>query len=153
MNYPFKKVIIDINNYFYLRKTIKKNMNSIEWDKFRLRVDWLGRIYTVINLPPEVIHSPDLPEQIRPAYIIEQSRPLNEYLTKLNLQEIIIPEINPIPNSISWLILYKPYLQVLSWKWIFLRLIMILIITWLQYKFEFISWTFDLISKLYSFML
>src|SRR5574343_1258226 len=103
MNYPFKKVIIDINNYFYLRKTIKKNMNSIEWDKFRLRVDWLGRIYTVINLPPEVIHSPDLPEQIRPAYIIEESRPLNEYLTKLNLQEIIIPEINPIPNSITWL--------------------------------------------------
>lgn len=153
MNYPFKKVIIDINNYFYLRKTIKKNMNSIEWDKFRLRVDWLGRIYTVINLPPEVIHSPDLPEQIRPAYIIEESRPLNEYLTKLNLQEIIIPEINPIPNSISWLILYKPYLQVLSWKWIFLRLIMILIIIWLQYKFEFISWAFDLILKLYSFML
>ena len=105
MKYPFKRVIIDIGNYFFVRRTIKNNMNSIEWNKFKLRVDWIGRIYTVINLPPEVVHSPDAPEEIRPAYILEESRPLNEYLTKLNLQEILIPEIQAIPESISYLLL------------------------------------------------
>jgi hypothetical protein len=62
MNYPFKRVVTDIKNYFFIRKTIKKNIGTIEWEKFKLRVDWIGRIYTVVNLPPEVIYSPDAPE-------------------------------------------------------------------------------------------
>lgn len=150
MNYPFKTIIIDLKNYFFLRKTIKTNMKSIEWEKYRLRVDWIGRIYTVINLPPEVIHSPDAPEEIRPAYILEESRPLNEYLTKLNLQEILIPEIKPIPESISYLLLYRPYFQKLSWKWVLIRLLGIVTLMWSQYKFGLISWAFDLIIKLYA---
>ena len=93
MKYPFKRVITDIGNYFFVRRTIKNNMNSIEWNKFKLRVDWIGRIYTVVNLPPEVIYSPDTPEEIRPAYVIEESKPLNEYLTRLGLSEVILPEI------------------------------------------------------------
>ena len=48
MNYPFKRVVIDINNYFYIRRTIKKNQNTVEWQKFKLRVDWIGRIYTCL---------------------------------------------------------------------------------------------------------
>ena len=115
-------------------------MNSIEWERYKLRVDWLGRIYTVVNLPPEVIYSPDSPEEIRPAYVLEESRPLNEYLTGLNLQEVIAPSITPIPNSVSYLIVYSPYFQKLSLKWIIYRLILLLVLWWTQYKFGFISW-------------
>ena len=140
MNYPFKRVITDINNYFFIKKTIKKNKGTIEWEKFKLRVDWIGRIYTVVNLPPEVIYSPDSPDEIRPAYVLEESRPLNEYLTRLNLQEVIIPKISPIDSSISYLIVYTPYFQRLSIRWIIYRIILILLLTWLQYKFGFISW-------------
>ena len=140
MNYPFKRVITDIRNYFFLRRTIKKNTGSIEWEKFKLRVDWIGRIYTVVNLPPEVIYSPDSPDEIRPAYVLEESRPLNEYLTRLNLQEVIIPKISPIDSSISYLIVYTPYFQRLSIRWIIYRIILILLLTWLQYKIGFISW-------------
>lgn len=152
MNYPFKKIVIDINNYFFLRKTIKTNMTSVEWGKFKLRVDWIGRIYTVINLPPEVVHSPDAPEEIRPAYILEESRPLNEYLTKLNLQEILIPEIQAIPESISYLLLYRPYFQKLSWRWVFTRLSGLLVLIWLQYKFGILSWVCGIITKAYEYV-
>jgi hypothetical protein len=152
MNYPFKKIVIDINNYFFLRKTIKTNMTSIEWERFKLRVDWIGRIYTVINLPPEVVHSPDAPEEIRPAYILEESRPLNEYLTKLNLQEILIPEIEAIPESISYLLLYRPYFQKLSWRWVFTRLAGLVVLIWLQYKFGIISWICEIITKAYEYV-
>ena len=152
MNYPFKKIVIDINNYFFLRKTIKNNMTSVEWGKFKLRVDWIGRIYTVINLPPEVVHSPDAPEEIRPAYILEESRPLNEYLTKLNLQEILIPEIQAIPESISYLLLYRPYFQKLSWRWVFTRLSGLLVLIWLQYKFGILSWVYEIITKAYEYV-
>lgn len=144
MNYPFKRVIADISNYFFLKKTIKKNKGTIEWEKFKLRVDWIGRIYTVVNLPPEVIYSPDAPEEIRPAYVLEESKPINEYLTKLNLQEIITPEIRPIPGSISYLLIYSPYFQRLSLKWALYRLIFISILAWAQHKFDFLGliWKF-----------
>jgi hypothetical protein len=150
MNYPFKRVITDIRNYFFIKRTIKKNQGSIEWEKFKLRVDWVGRIYTVINLPPEVIYSPDSPEEIRPAYILEESRPLNEYLTKLNLQEVIMPKISPIPDSVSYLIVYSPYFQRFSIRWIIYRLILILVMTWLQYKFGILSWIMEGIKYLWN---
>jgi len=150
MKYPFKRVITDIGNYFFVRRTIKNNMNSIEWNKFKLRADWIGRIYTVVNLPPEVIYSPDTPEEIRPAYVIEESRPLNEYLTKLGLSEVILPEITPIPKSISYLITYTPSFQRLSLRWIFYRIGLILVISYLQYKFGFLSWIGGLIKSLFD---
>jgi len=136
MNYPFKKIVVDINNYFFLRRTIKKNENTVEWKKYNLRVDWIGRIYTVVNLPPEVIYSPDSPQEIRPAYVLEESKPINEYLTKLNLQEILIPEMRPIPDSISYLLIYAPYFQKLSFKWVLYRIFFIILLVWLQKKFD-----------------
>ena len=150
MKYPFKRVITDIGNYFFVRRTIKNNMNSIEWNKFKLRVDWIGRIYTVVNLPPEVIYSPDTPEEIRPAYVIEESKPLNEYLTGLGLSEVILPEITPIPKSISYLITYTPAFQRLSLRCIFYRICLILVIIYLQYKFGFLSWIGGLIKSLFD---
>ena len=148
MKYPFKRVITDIRNYFFVRRTIKNNMGSLEWEKFKLRVDWIGRIYTVINLPPEVIYSPDSPEEIRPAFILEESRPLNEYLTNLGLQEVILPEISPIPNSVSYLVTYTPYLRRFSLRWVLYRVFLILALLYLQYKFGFISWIGGLIKSL-----
>lgn len=117
-------VIRDIKNYLYLRRTVKReSMNSPIWSKNNLRVDWIGRIYTVINLPPEVTMSPDLPKELWPAYLIEQSKGINEYLTSLNLHEIIIPEYKEIPDSTSYLLVYYPYLRDLTWWWVFSRAI------------------------------
>jgi hypothetical protein len=152
MNYPFKRVVIDIKNYLYIRRIIKNNQNSIEWQKFKLRVDWIGRIYTVINLPPEVLYSPDTPEEIRPAYVLEESKPLNEYLTGLNLQEIVLPSINPIPASTSYLLTYTPYFQRLSFRWVLYRLILILVLIWAQAKFGFLGWTISQLINLYEFI-
>lgn len=152
MNYPFKTVITDIRNYFFIKNTIKKNEKSPDWQKYKLRSDWVGRIYTVINLPPEVIYSPDAPQEIRPAYILEESKPINEYLTVLNLQEIVMPEIRPIPDSISYLVIYTPYFQKLSWKWLLLRISFILVLIWVQVKFSLISIIWDYIIKGFEFI-
>jgi hypothetical protein len=123
---PFKifGVIRDIRNYFFLRKIIKREMiNSPLWTKNNLRVDWIGRIYTVVNLPPEVTMSPDLPRELWPAYLVDQSKGLNEYLTSLNLHEIIIPEYKEIPESTSYLLIYYPYFRNLTKWWIISRTI------------------------------
>lgn len=117
-------VIRDIRNYFFLRRVTKKElMNSPIWAKNNLRVDWIGRIYTVMNLPPEVTMAPDLPKELWPAYLIEQSKGLNEYLTSLNLHEIIIPEYKEIPGSNSYLLVYYPYFRDLTLWWFTSRII------------------------------
>ena len=123
---PFKifGVIRDIRNYFFLRKIIKREViNSPLWSKNNLRVDWIGRIYTVVNLPPEVTMSPDLPRELWPAYLVDQSKGLNEYLTSLNLHEIIRPEYKEIPESTSYLLIYYPYFRNLTKWWVISRTI------------------------------
>jgi hypothetical protein len=85
-NFKLFRVLKEINNYFYIGKMIKKNRNTTTWKKHNLRVGYFHIIYSLINLPPEVFESE---EQYYQAYIIEQLKPVNEYLATLNLQEII----------------------------------------------------------------
>jgi len=139
MRIPFFTVIRDINNYLFLRKTIKSESKTLTWQKFNLRFDWLGRIYTVVNLPPEVTLSPDAPDEIRPAYVLEETRPINEYLTGLNLHEIIMPEFKPLEGGESYLVIYYPVFQKLSLTWFFSRIAFIVLIWWLEKKFSIFS--------------
>ena len=62
------KVIKELGLYReYLSEIKKQSLDSPEWGKLRLRRDWFGRIYTVVNLPPEVTQSPDFPKYARPS--------------------------------------------------------------------------------------
>lgn len=104
----------------YLTVIKKESLSSPQWGKFKLRKDWFGRIYTVVNLPPEVTQSRDFPEEARPAFVFEEIRPINEYLTKLNLHELIAPLLKPISetNGDSFLVVYYFVFRELSWVWI-----------------------------------
>jgi hypothetical protein len=137
-------VIRDIRNYFFLRRVTKRElMNSPIWTKNNLRVDWIGRIYTVMNLPPEVTMAPDLPKELWPAYLIEQSKGLNEYLTSLNLHEIIIPEYKEIPGTNSYLLVYYPYFRDLTGWWIMSRFVFWTAVILIESKTQWLSqaWT------------
>lgn len=149
---PFKifGVIKDINNYFFLRRIIKREMlNSPLWSKNNLRVDWIGRIYTVVNLPPEVTMSPDLPKELWPAYLIDQSKGLNEYLTSLNLHEIIIPEYKEIPESSSYLLIYYPYFRNFTKWWVISRTIFWTSVLIVEAKTGIVSNMFDWIISFF----
>ena len=131
------KVFVDLKNYYTLRKIIKNEVkNSPVWAKMNLRVDWIGRIYTVYNLPHEVTESRDVPKDAYIAYVIEQAKPLNEYLTGLNLQEILVPRYTEIDGTNSFLLMYLPFFQELSWRWFFTRTTFWLLIFWCQHKFH-----------------
>lgn len=143
-------VIRDIRNYFFLRRVTKREMvNSPIWAKNNLRVDWIGRIYTVINLPPEVTMAPDLPRELWPAYLIDQSKGLNEYLTSLNLHEIIIPEFKEIPDSTSYLLVYYPYFRDLTLWWVVTRSIFWSAVIFIENKTGWISSGFNWIISLF----
>jgi hypothetical protein len=119
------KALKEISLYREYLKVIKKeSLDSPEWSRLRLRKDWFGRIYTVFNLPPEVTKSPDFPKYARPAFVFDQIKPINEYLTKLRLQELIAPLMNPVEGTDeeSFLVVYSFVFRQISLLWI-LRLI------------------------------
>lgn len=114
-------IIKDLKLYSdFLSITKKESIDSPEWNKLKLRRDWFGRIFTVVNLPPEVTQSRDFPVEARPAWVFEEIRTVNEYLTRLNLQEIIAPLLRPLPeaNGESFLVIYYFVFREFSWIWI-----------------------------------
>ena len=154
MRYPFKRVITDIGNYFFIRRTIKNNMGSIEWDKFKLRVDWVGRIYTVINLPEEVAnHNP----QIQQGYVLSRLRDYDSLFMQLGISSEVFPELRKIETLPSFLLILSPdrdYLRL----WPFLKFLfrcglyfIILKIFYLiaQANQEHLQPIFDYLSKLF----
>ena len=64
------------------------------------RVDWIGRIYTVINLPEEVATAPISQE----GYVLMKLREHDQYLLQLGIADYVSPEFNKIDNSDSFLL-------------------------------------------------
>lgn len=141
--------IKDIKNYLDLRKIVKKEaLESPIWSKYRLRYDKLCRIYTVINLPPEVTLSPDDPEEIRVAYVVDATRGINQYLTSLNLQEIIFPEFKPIKGTDSYLVVYNPLFRTLSFSWFINRLIFFGALIFIEKKWGYLSQSIEILKAI-----
>jgi len=124
-------VLKDIKIYReYVKIIDKEAKDSYIWSRRKLRKDWFGRIYTVINLPPEVIFSNDLPKEARPSFVMSEIKPINDYLKSLNLEEILTLYMNPVKdtNDESYLVVYQYVFRELSWIWIFRFLIEVIAI-------------------------
>lgn len=124
-------VLKDIKIYReYVKIIDKEAKDSPIWSRRKLRKDWFGRIYTVINLPPEVIFSNDLPKEARPSFVMSEIKPINDYLKSLNLEEILTLYMNPVKdtNDESYLVVYQYVFRELSWIWIFRFLIEVIAI-------------------------
>ena len=118
----FFKVYKDIKVYRDYLKIIKKELNdSPIWTRKGMRIDWFGRIYTVINLPPEVLFSADLPKEARPSFVMNEIKPINQYFKDINIEELITLWIEPIKGTDeeSYLVFYQYVFRELSWIWIF----------------------------------
>ena len=111
----FFGIMRDIRNYFYIRKIVKKHRDTDNWNKFKLRVDYIYRIYTVINLRAEDFGEAD--QYVKETRFREKAEPLYEYLTELNLHEIIRPVIEYVPGTYSYLVKFVPRLEWLTFGW------------------------------------
>lgn len=115
------KVIKEIRLYREFTRTIKKERDqSVFWKRKNLRLDNLNRIYTVINIPAQVIMSPDLPKEFRPSFVVNEIKPINEYFKSLNLEELLTMWIKPVEgtNEESYLVVYQFLFRHLSWLWV-----------------------------------
>ena len=123
----FKIILREIANYLYLRKTIDKEFNNLDskWHKFKMRKNWYYRMYTIISLREEDMGEEEV---VRNWKAMEMMRPINEYLTSLDLHEIIFPSIEKIPDSRSYLIVYSPLFKELTIKWVAWKLFYLIVI-------------------------
>lgn len=115
------KVIKEISLYRDYSKIIKKEASNAQlWSKRKLRLDSFNRIYTVINLPPEVLYSIDLPKESRPSFVINETKHINDYLKSLNLEELLTMWIEPVKGTDeeSYLVVYQFLFRYLSWLWL-----------------------------------
>jgi len=115
------KVIKEIKLYRDYSRIIKnEEKNSRTWKRLNLRKDYLNRVYTVINLPLQVLASVDLPRESRPSFVVQEIKPINEYLKSLDLEEIITMWVEPVKGTDdeSYLVVYQFLFRYITWLWI-----------------------------------
>lgn len=147
----------EIRIWSVFRKTANQNKKMLS-DKHGLRVDWLGRIYGVINLPQEVESAA---EQVQQAYTLQQITKFGQLMLELGVADIVYPEIEKIKGSPAYLIVMWPEYEALNIWYLIGNLIRTAIIGAIFYllarliwvNFDYVStWlttTFDLVKDLF----
>jgi hypothetical protein len=141
-----RDIYYELRNWYQVKKIVRKQQGSADWDRFGLRVDWIGRIYTVMN--PELPGDKgDTKEVLRLKYA-ERIKPMNLYLDKLGLGSYLTVAYEEIEGSDSLLVVYLPIFEVLTiWKIILFCIFwLIFFITKLDtYTYQGLSWLWNLI--------
>ena len=81
-----------------IRSIAKESETQLKEKGFR--IDWVGRIYTVINLPEEVVSAPISQE----GYVLMQLREHDKLCLDLGIADYVSPEFEPIPDTDSFLL-------------------------------------------------
>ena len=93
------KLIKEIKIWLKIRKIAKENEKLLNENGFR--VDWIGRIYTVINLPEEVVNAPISQE----GYVLMKLREFDRVFLTLGIADYVSPEMQKISDSDSFLLI------------------------------------------------
>lgn len=120
------KIIKDIKNYFYILKQIKIMCQDPGWSYLLLRNSG-AKIYTVRTLRRE-----DFGEENKTVFdqkLRELFEPVFSWLLPWNLQDVMIPaKIKQIDNSLSFLLVLEPKLEILNIRNLSILLFLILIV-------------------------
>ena len=105
----WSELVAEIRIWWIFRKAAKENTQKL--NDGDLRVDWLGRIYGVVNMPEEVVTAAP---QVQQAYVLQQINKWGPLTLEMGLADIIYPEINRIPNTNAYLVVMWPQYDALG---------------------------------------
>jgi hypothetical protein len=137
------KLFKELNLWRKVRKVAKEYESALNENGFR--VDWVGRIYTVINLPEEVINQPFSEE----GYVLMKLREYDRFFLDMGIADVIAPEMTKLEDAESYLLVLSPdreYARLWPFTKSVLRTLGILLILRLMYVF--IPW--ENISELWN---
>ena len=81
-----------------------------------MRVDWLGRIYTVINMPEEIANNQ---QRVQEGWVLSQLQPMNAVMDKVGVADVVFPEMSRIPEqgTAAFLVaMYPNFEEIGFWK-------------------------------------
>jgi len=115
--------IDDIRQWLMVRKALREAevVSAFKNFKYELRIDRIGRVYTVINVPEELWEY-EKREMVWP-WMVEQLRELDDVLMRVRLNELLYPEVTPIEGSPAYLVVLSTSSESIS-IWKFLRWIL-----------------------------
>lgn len=98
---------------YYTRKYYNAvNSISSELIEQGLRIDWIGRIYTVVTIKEEFEQQP---EMIQQSIVFQQLKPISDILLKYGLSDLAYPEISKIPGTSQFLVVLFPENDYFNW--------------------------------------
>ena len=101
--------ILEFRIWFIFQTTTKRNRKKLEEQD--LRVDWIGRVYGVVNMPDEVLGAA---EEIQQAYVLKQLGQFGGVMNELKISNVVYPQIQEIPGSGAYLVIFWPVLDRLN---------------------------------------
>jgi len=116
-------LIDDIRQWLLVKNALKEAevINEFKSFRYELRIDKIGRVYTVINIPEE-LYPYEKKDMVWP-WMLEQLRELDDILMKLRLNDLLYPEVKPIKDSPAYLVVLTPSTDSISFskffRWIF----------------------------------
>lgn len=103
----------EIRIWWIFRRTAVNNTKMLN-EEHTLRVDWIGRIYGVVNLPEEVQTAAG---EVQQAYVLQQITKYGDVMLKIGLADVVYPEIEKVPGSSSYLVVLWPVFEDFNiWK-------------------------------------
>lgn len=104
-----KLIIKDLSNYFFYRKQIKKMNEQKLFDVVGGRVDWLRRVYYVINLEPETLLATGDIIDLEKSRVYESISKIQGRFADYNLVEIVDVTSKRIkdPDFYAYVVLIK----------------------------------------------
>ena len=105
----WSELVSEIRIWWIFRKAARQSTEKLNEND--LRVDWLGRIYGVVNMPEEVVTAAP---QVQQAYVLQQINKWGPLTLEMGLADIIYPEINRIPGTPAYLVVMWPQYDALG---------------------------------------
>jgi hypothetical protein len=110
------EIFEDIRQWMVVRKAYKEPEVFDRFKKFKypLRIDKLGRIYTVINIPAELLEL-EKKDMVWP-WVLDQLREIDDLMIECQLSDLLYPEISPIEGDdiAAYLVVLTPSTESIS---------------------------------------
>ncbi len=131
--------------WYNFQRITKGNKKTIE--EQNLRVDWIGRVYGVVNIPDEVLGAA---EEIQQAYVLKQLGQIGGVMEKLKLSNVVYPQLSEIQGAGAYLVVFWPVLDNLNGWNILGMVIYTAIYSFLFYLLFRVFVVFNLFQKLFE---
>ena len=145
----WSELVSEIRIWWIFRKAAIENTQKL--NEGDLRVDWLGRIYGVVNMPEEVVTAAP---QVQQAYVLQQINKWGPLTLEMGLADIIYPEINRIPNTNAYLVVMWPQYDALGFWYILGNLFKSAVVGFGLYLLARVIWVnFHYVTELFNKLL